>query len=86
MAMPLRSCSSALALVLLSFVSANGGPADGATRRLSYSKIVGYEPASDVTQHSLIDLDQQEFESHLAASAFSQAKEIYNRGGNSGGH
>merc|ERR1719265_2651041 len=50
--------------------------------------ITGYEPATDVTQHSRIDLDQAEMETHLQASpvAYEKAKQIYNLGGNSGGY
>jgi hypothetical protein len=50
--------------------------------------IVGYQPGSDVQQHSLIDLDQQEMESHLSTSPpdFTAAYKIYTQGGNSGGY
>jgi len=55
-------------------------------RRLSYATIAGYAPGSDVTQHNLIDLDQQEMESHLGNDNFTAAGLIYNHGGNSGAH
>merc|ERR1719171_1974085 len=50
--------------------------------------ITGYDPGSDVYQHSLLDLDQKEMESHLGASPpdFAAAKTIYNGGGNSGAY
>merc|ERR1719428_2266288 len=48
--------------------------------------ITGYQPGSDVIQHSLIDLDQKEMEAHLGTTpvAFDKAKQIYSTGGNSG--
>merc|ERR1719375_2223567 len=51
------------------------------------SLITGYHTQTDVTQHSLIDLDQKEMEAHLGATpvAFDKAKQIYASGGNSGG-
>jgi len=54
----------------------------------SYDVIAGYEPGSDVVQHSRIDLDQKEMEAHLGASPvdFAKAKAIYENGGNSGAH
>jgi len=50
--------------------------------------MVGYEPGSDVTQHSLIDLDQKEMETHLAKTPadFTAASNIYTLGANSGGY
>jgi len=52
----------------------------------SYTMIVGYEPHTDVRQHAFIDLDQQEMETHLKASDFNKAKQIYKLGGNSGAY
>jgi len=53
----------------------------------SYAKIAGYEPGSSVVQHSRIDLDQKEMESHLGSvPAFDKAYAIYSQGGNSGGY
>lgn len=49
-----------------------------------YPSIAGYKPGSDVTQHSYLDLDQQEMEEHLSNSEWMKAKEIYSKGGNSG--
>jgi len=53
-------------------------------RKLSYAKMVGYEPASDVVPHSLIDLDQAEMETHLKVPDFEKAKNIYMKGAHSG--
>jgi hypothetical protein len=50
-----------------------------------YEKIVGYEPHTDVVPHSMIDLDQKEFETHLKVPNYALAKDIYMKGGNSGG-
>jgi len=48
--------------------------------------ITGYEPGSDVVQHSRIDLDQQEMEAHLGLEDFAAAKNIYQNGANSGAY
>ena len=58
------------------------------TAQASYGNIVGYEPGSDVEQHSFIDLDQQEMETHLKGNPpdFNAARKIYTLGGNSGGY
>jgi hypothetical protein len=54
----------------------------------SYAKITGYEPGSDVTEHSKIDLDQQAMEAELKEVPidWTTAKAIYENGGNSGGY
>merc|ERR1719171_1370413 len=52
----------------------------------TYALIAGYEPGSDVIQHSRIDLDQKEMEKHLKALDYTKAKAIYQNGGNSGAH
>jgi len=73
-----------LCLIAISAIKVEGELA----RKLSYAQITGYEPASSVVQHSLIDLDQKEMETHLGAKPtpdFVKAKDIYMNGGNSGG-
>jgi len=40
----------------------------------------GYQGSTDVTQHSRIDLDVEEFETHLKASDYTAAKQIYSNG------
>jgi hypothetical protein len=55
-------------------------------RRLSYEKIAGYKPGSQVTDHCAIDLDQKALESQLALKTpegFESAQRIYKEGGNS---
>merc|ERR1719191_2548658 len=50
----------------------------------SYRLITFYLPGSDVTSHSLIDLDQRDMEAQLKTFNFEAAKAIYTLGGNSG--
>jgi len=71
---------------VLSRASSEAGPAG---RRLSFAMITSYEPGSDVSQHSYIDLDQQEMEAHLGAASgpdFAKAKLIYSSGAHSGAY
>ena len=56
------------------------------SRRLSFDRIAGYEPDSQVTDHAAIDLDQAAIMNQLdlgTEAAFETAQEIYNKGGNS---
>ena len=62
----------------------SGEVAGAFARQLSYERIAGYAPGSDVSQHNLIDLDQAEMETHLKVNDFAKAKAIYTLGGNSG--
>jgi hypothetical protein len=55
-------------------------------RQLSYGKIVGYEPNSDVSQHNLLDKDQKEMEAYLKTPDFAKAKAIYEGGAHSGAY
>lgn len=52
-------------------------------RRLSYDRIAGYMPGSDVVQHNRIDLDQAKMEEALSEYDFVTAKKWYAEGGNS---
>ena len=55
-------------------------------RRLSFERIAGYEPGSQVTDHAAIDLDQKAIETELKKATdegFANAKNIYEKGGNS---
>lgn len=57
---------------------------DAANRNLSYEKVAGYEPGSQVTDHCAIDLDQKAIETQLALktdSSFTNARKIYEEGG-----
>jgi len=54
-------------------------------RQLSHPEIGGYAPTSYVHSESRIDLDQKEFEEHLASNNMAAAKAIYSLGGNAGG-
>jgi hypothetical protein len=53
-------------------------------RQLSQPKICGYSPSSDTGREMSIDLDQQEFEKHLASGNMVAAKAVYTLGGNAG--
>jgi len=73
------------ALVLLS-ASGTASSTVRSHRRLSYERIVGYEPGSQVTDHAAIDLDQKAIETELKKATdqgFTNAKNIYEKGGNS---
>lgn len=50
----------------------------------SYVKIIGYEPGSDVEQHSRIDLDQKDIEAYLKEYNWTSAYDMYANGGHSG--
>lgn len=55
-------------------------------RHLSQEQIAGYEPASQVTDHNAIDLDQKAIEGRLALAteaSFEEAEDIYLNGGHS---
>ena len=48
----------------------------------SWQTLAGYQTASDVGPHSMIDLDMDEIESALGAYDFNEALRIYESGGN----
>ncbi|CAJ1948871.1 unnamed protein product [Cylindrotheca closterium] len=76
--------SSLVALTALSL--ANGNTSDSLRRRLSFEKIAGYAPATQVTDHCAIDLDQQAIELELVKrtqQSLEAAQRIYNEGGSS---
>jgi len=63
------------------------GAAAQDARKLSFESMVGYEPSTDVSQHSYIDKDQKELEANLKKAGgpdWAAAKDIYTKGGNSG--
>eukprot|EP00931_Biecheleriopsis_adriatica_P062224 TRINITY_DN37473_c0_g1_i1.p1 TRINITY_DN37473_c0_g1~~TRINITY_DN37473_c0_g1_i1.p1 ORF type:complete len:519 (-),score=69.96 TRINITY_DN37473_c0_g1_i1:139-1695(-) len=62
----------------------SGGSQGQPFRKLSSECCAGYQPASDITSHSRIDLDQKEMNDHLDNLNFEAAKAIYTLGGNSG--
>jgi len=56
------------------------------SRELSYEKIAGYEPGSQVTDHNAIDKDQASIEKQIkkgTADSFKIAQNIYENGGHS---
>jgi len=69
-----------LAIALLASALATS---DAANRKLSFEKVAGYEPGSQVTDHCAIDLDQKAMESQLALktdASFQNARRIYEEG------
>jgi hypothetical protein len=55
----------------------------------SFTKIAGYEPNSQVTDHNALDLDQKALESALGEdqqSSYDNAIKVYENGGNSGSY
>eukprot|EP00536_Pseudo-nitzschia_multiseries_P013019 jgi/Psemu1/245078/estExt_Genewise1.C_5300008 len=72
--------AAASALVLLASTSFSAATD---SRRLSYERIGGYEPASQVTDHNAIDLDQAAMEEQLAlatSESYANALKIYSEG------
>jgi hypothetical protein len=74
--------STILALLALSS-SASARVMEPEHRRLSYERIVGYQPTSQVTDHAAIDLDQQMMEQQLAKGNLISARNVYEQGGHS---
>ena len=73
-----------LTIAALSIMSATA--ATSLRRRLSFQKITGYEPGTQVTDHAAIDLDQRAIESFLAEqteSSFAKARNVYASGAHS---
>ena len=52
-------------------------------RRLTYDRIVGYEPRSKVTDYAAIDLDQFMMEDRLSKGQLIKARNVYQFGGHS---
>jgi hypothetical protein len=75
--MPKLVCVSYLCVSYLAATQALPG------RRLSYDRIAGYAPGSDVTEHNSIDKDQLAMENALKEYDFVTAKKWYTAGGNS---
>lgn len=50
-------------------------------RRLSYERIVGYQPTTQVTDHAAIDLDQNIMEQQLAKGNIIAGRNVYEQGG-----
>jgi len=78
-----------IAVFATSLAITNAGSAEkwnNLRRKLSFEKIAGYKPESQVTDHCAIDLDQKAIEEQLALGtdeSFDAARKIYNQGGNS---
>jgi hypothetical protein len=52
-------------------------------RRLSFERIVGYQPTTQVTDHAALDLDQEIMERQLALGSLIHARNVYEEGGHS---
>jgi hypothetical protein len=52
-------------------------------RRLSFERIVGYQPTTQVTDHAALDLDQEIMERQLALGSLITARNVYEEGGHS---
>mmetsp|Transcript_20680 Transcript_20680/g.43807 ORF Transcript_20680/g.43807 Transcript_20680/m.43807 type:complete len:555 (+) Transcript_20680:69-1733(+) len=85
--MKFSTASLATAAAVLATVNASSKLRSTNVRRyLSYEKVAGYAPGSQVTDHCAIDRDQAAIEAELAKKtpeAFENALRIYNEGGNS---
>eukprot|EP00569_Conticribra_weissflogii_P017868 CAMPEP_0171447174 /NCGR_PEP_ID=MMETSP0881-20121228/38960_1 /TAXON_ID=67004 /ORGANISM="Thalassiosira weissflogii, Strain CCMP1336" /LENGTH=496 /DNA_ID=CAMNT_0011971581 /DNA_START=163 /DNA_END=1648 /DNA_ORIENTATION=+ len=81
------SIASLVAATTLTTVDASASSKWSNLRRyLSYEKVAGYAPGSQVTDHCAIDRDQAALEAELAKKtpeAFENALRIYKEGGNS---
>jgi hypothetical protein len=64
-------------------VQASADPSALRSRRLSFSRIAGYQPKSQVTDHAAIALDQKNMQGALGNGDFALAQLIYNQGGSS---
>jgi hypothetical protein len=73
--------STILALLVLHQASARMSEPEH--RRLSFERIAGYQPTSQVTDHAALDLDQQMMEQQLKAGKLITGRNVYEQGGHS---
>lgn len=52
-------------------------------RRLSFERLVGYQPTTQITDHAAIDLDQQIMEQMMNAGNLIAGRNVYEQGGHS---
>merc|ERR1719162_1055214 len=74
------------ALLASTLAVADASGSAGVHRQLSYQKVAGYSPASQVTDHCAVDLDQNAIVAQVALKTpegFENARDIYNNGGHS---
>ena len=74
--------SFCLALLILQLSSSASAQVQS-ERRLSFERIVGYQPTTQVTDHAALDLDQQIMEQQLALGNLINARNVYEQGGHS---
>jgi hypothetical protein len=75
--------STFLALLILQLSSSASARVAEPERRLSFERIVGYQPTTQVTDHAALDLDQQIMERELASGNLIYARNVYEEGGHS---
>jgi hypothetical protein len=76
--------STILALLVLQLSSsASARVSEPEERRLSFERLVGYQPTTQITDHAAIDLDQQLMEQQLALGSLITARNVYEQGGHS---
>jgi hypothetical protein len=73
--------STILALLVLQASARVSEPEEH--RRLSFERIVGYQPTTQVTDHAAIDLDQQIMEEQLSKGNLISGRNVYEQGGHS---
>jgi hypothetical protein len=74
--------STFLALLILQLSSVTSARVEP-ERRLSFERITGYEPTTQVTDFAALDLDQQIMERQLALGSLIHARNVYEEGGHS---
>jgi hypothetical protein len=73
--------STILALLVLQASAQMSVPEEH--RRLSFERIVGYQPTTQVTDHAAIDLDQRMMEQQMAKGNLIAGRNVYEQGGHS---
>jgi hypothetical protein len=71
--------STILTLLALQASARVSGPEEH--RRLSFERIVGYQPTTQVTDHAAIDLDQAMMEQQMSAGNLIAGRNVYEQGG-----
>jgi hypothetical protein len=74
--------STFLALLILQLGSSASARVQS-ERRLSFERIVGYQPTTQVTDHAALDLDQRAMDQQLALGSLIHARNVYEKGGHS---
>jgi hypothetical protein len=75
--------STLLAFLILQLSSSASARVTEPERRLSFERIAGYEPTTQVTDHAALDLDQRIMDQQLALGSLITARNVYEEGGHS---